>query len=101
MSFEEIIHPPSTAPAIDDIGAVLVGFDLHINYKKIAKAFHYLKYNDKCHFVATNNDLTYPNHGHLFPGTGALLSTISAPLQREPIICGKPTKTMLDCIIRK
>lgn len=44
------------------VSAVLVGFDLHMNYKKLAKAYHYLE-NKDCLFLATNDDLTFP-----FPG---------------------------------
>ncbi|KAJ3345566.1 hypothetical protein HDU91_007305 [Kappamyces sp. JEL0680] len=43
-----------------DVGAVLVGFDIDINYKKIAKAYTYLK-NPETVFLATNDDLTYPS----------------------------------------
>jgi 4-nitrophenyl phosphatase len=34
-------------------------------------------------------------------GTGALLAALSAPLQREPIILGKPHTPMLDAIVAK
>lgn len=83
------------------VGAVLVGFDVDINYRKIARAFTLLHSNADCLFLATNNDLTYPANGTVYPGTGALLASISTPLGRQPILCGKPTKTMLDCIVRK
>lgn len=41
----------------DDIGAVIVGYDEHISYPKMCKALNYLQ-NEKCLFVATNNDPT-------------------------------------------
>ncbi|KAJ3197094.1 hypothetical protein HK101_006056 [Irineochytrium annulatum] len=50
------------------IGAVLCGFDLHINYRKIATAFTYLRSNPECHFLATNSDLTYPAARTVYPG---------------------------------
>ncbi|KAI9209149.1 HAD-like domain-containing protein [Polychytrium aggregatum] len=84
-----------------DVGAVLFGFDLNINYKKLAKAFTYLHHNPECHFLATNSDLTFPAGGTVYPGTGALLSALSAPLQRKPTVLGKPEKTMLDVIVAK
>jgi 4-nitrophenyl phosphatase len=52
----------------DSIGAVLVGFDLDINYKKLAKAFTYAKYNPGCLFLATNDDLTFPAGQRVCPG---------------------------------
>ncbi|KAJ3254735.1 hypothetical protein HK103_006887 [Boothiomyces macroporosus] len=81
-----------------DVGAVLFGFDVDLNYKKLAKAFTYLQDRD-CLFLATNSDLTYPAAGTIFPGTGALLAALSAPLERQPIVLGKPHQTMLDCIV--
>jgi 4-nitrophenyl phosphatase len=42
-----------------DVGVVLAGFDIDINYKKIAKAYTYLK-DPETIFLATNDDLTYP-----------------------------------------
>ncbi|KAJ3291824.1 hypothetical protein HK104_005784 [Borealophlyctis nickersoniae] len=83
------------------IGAVLLGFDLNINYKKLAKAFTYLHSNKDCHFLATNSDLTYPSAGTVFPGTGAMLAALSAPLERQPVVLGKPYETMLDVIVNK
>jgi 4-nitrophenyl phosphatase len=83
-----------------DVGAVLLGFDLDINYKKLAKAFTYLR-NPECAFLATNSDLTYPSGGTVFPGTGAILAALKAPLNREPTILGKPHQSMLNCIVDK
>ena len=50
------------------IGAVLLGFDLNINYKKYAKAFTYLHHDENVHFLATNSDLTFPAGGTVYPG---------------------------------
>ena len=50
------------------IGAVLFGFDLNLNYKKLAKAFTYLREDPSVHFIATNQDLTYPAGGRVYPG---------------------------------
>jgi 4-nitrophenyl phosphatase len=69
----------------ENVGAVLLGFDLDINYKKYAKAFTYLL-DPNCKFLATNSDLTYPAGRTIFPGTGALLAALTAPLKRDPII---------------
>ena len=84
-----------------EVGAVVMGFDVDINYKKIAKAFTFLYSNPECHFLVTNKDITYPANGTVYPGTGALVACISTPLGRDPIVCGKPTKTMLECIVKK
>ena len=52
------------------VTAVLVGFDLHLNYKKLAKAYTYLQ-NQETLFLATNDDLTLP--------TGKVTSADSIP----------------------
>ena len=43
----------------DNVEAVLVGFDGNISFSKILKAATYLN-NEKCRFIATNEDLRYP-----------------------------------------
>ncbi|KAL2919787.1 hypothetical protein HK105_200704 [Polyrhizophydium stewartii] len=83
------------------IGAVLFGFDININYTKLARAFTYVHANPGCHFLATNSDLTFPAGGTVYPGTGALLAALSAPLGREPTVLGKPHQPMLDVIVNK
>jgi 4-nitrophenyl phosphatase len=75
--------------------------DVNISYSKIARAFTYLKSKPDCHFLATNTDLTYPSNNDVYPGTGALLAALTTPLQRDPIVLGKPHKPMLDAIIAK
>ena len=83
-----------------DVGAVVCGLDMQINYTKLSKAFQYLTQIQGCHFIVTNEDSTYPVSGGLLPGGGA----ISAPLRyavRDPICTGKPSTTMLDCIKAK
>ncbi|TPX58771.1 hypothetical protein SpCBS45565_g07917 [Spizellomyces sp. 'palustris'] len=95
MSVMSSIHPDP------EIGAVLLGFDLNINYKKLAKAFTYLHADDQCHFLATNSDLTFPAGGTVYPGTGALLAALAAPLERKPLVLGKPHQPMLDVIVAK
>lgn len=61
MDFSSIVSDP-------EVGAVLVGLDMHMNYKKIARGHRYLRENEGCLFVATNLDSTFPTHGNVFPG---------------------------------
>lgn len=58
----------SSITADPEVGAVLCGLDMHINYKKIAKGFRYLRENEGCLFIATNLDSTFPTHGSVYPG---------------------------------
>ncbi|RKP24001.1 HAD-like domain-containing protein [Syncephalis pseudoplumigaleata] len=84
-----------------NIGAVLVGFDMEINYRKLAKAYVYLASNPGCLFLATNDDASFPHHGRTFPGTGSMVAAIKGCTGREPRVLGKPHQTMLDCIVAK
>jgi len=84
-----------------DIGAVLCGLDMHINYTKLAKAFQYLRLNEGCLFLATNTDSTFPVNGGLLPGSGSLCASLGYALKKDPVSIGKPGPTMLDCIKAK
>ncbi|KAL2835106.1 HAD-like domain-containing protein [Aspergillus cavernicola] len=79
-----------------EVGVVLVGLDFHLNYLKLALAYHYIRRGAV--FLATNIDSTLPNSGTLFPGAG----TVSAPLilmvGQEPVSLGKPNQAMMDAI---
>ncbi|BEI83887.1 hypothetical protein CcaverHIS002_0404910 [Cutaneotrichosporon cavernicola] len=83
------------------IGAVLCGFDSGINYKKLCKAYSYLRDDPNVHFLLTNQDKTFPTHGTTFVGSGSLSAPLVFALQgkREPTVIGKPNKPMMDAII--
>lgn len=98
--------------AIDPkVGAVVCGFDMHMSYIKLAKAFKHLtrpgfdgaveagKEGGGCHFILTNDDSTFPAKGGPWPGAGSLSSPLIFSTKRTPTIVGKPHKPMLDCII--
>ncbi|SPO23997.1 related to PDR16 - protein involved in lipid biosynthesis and multidrug resistance / PHO13 -4-nitrophenylphosphatase [Ustilago trichophora] len=98
--------------AIDPkVGAVVCGFDMHMSYIKIAKAFKHLTRpgfdgpveanatGGGCHFILTNDDSTFPAKGGPWPGAGSLSAPLIFSTKRTPTIVGKPHKPMLDCII--
>lgn len=85
-----------------NVKAVLFGLDTSINYTKLCKAFQYLvEGEDKCKFLATNTDGTYPIEGGILPGSGSLSAVLAFSLGRKPLSIGKPGKTMMDCIKAK
>jgi len=88
---------------VDDptIKAVLCGLDVNINYTKLSKAFQYLTRNEGCHFIATNEDSTYPVKGGVLPGSGAISAPLRYMLKKDPVSIGKPKKAMLDAIVAK
>lgn len=84
-----------------DVAAVVCGLDMKINYTKLSKAFQYLTQNEDCHFIATNEDSTYPSHAGLLPGAGSISAPLRYALGRDPVCTGKPASTMLDCVKAK
>lgn len=82
-----------------DVGAVLVGLDVHFNYRKLFTAQAYLQRAD-CLFLATNDDRTFPYAGGLAPGAGAMVAAIAAASGRRPTVLGKPHDPTYDCIAR-
>ncbi|KAJ5668433.1 uncharacterized protein N7477_007003 [Penicillium maclennaniae] len=79
-----------------EVGVVLVGLDFHLNYLKLALAFHYIKRGAV--FLATNIDSTLPNSGTLFPGAGSMSAPLIMMLGSEPTSLGKPSQAMMDAI---
>ncbi|KJA21316.1 hypothetical protein HYPSUDRAFT_42171 [Hypholoma sublateritium FD-334 SS-4] len=84
-----------------DVAAVVCGLDTQINYTKLSKAFQYLISNPGCHFIATNEDSTYPTSAGLLPGAGAISAPLRYALGKSPVCTGKPSSTMLDCVKAK
>lgn len=79
-----------------EVGVVLVGLDFHLNYFKLALAYHYVKRGAV--FLATNVDSTLPNSGTLFPGAGSMSAPLIMMLGRDPVALGKPSQAMMDAI---
>ena len=82
-----------------EVGAAVVGLDPKINYHRIAVTMQYLL-NPDVHFIATNPDSTFPGKGRLLPGAGMAVSAVETCVNRKGIICGKPSKGMMDAIIK-
>ncbi len=87
-------------PALLDpeVGTVLVGLDHHVNYLKLALAYHYITGPNRATFLATNIDSTLPSAGALFPGAGTISAPLIMMLGREPLSLGKPSQAMMDAI---
>ena len=79
-----------------EVGVVLVGLDFHLNYLKLALAYHYIRRGAV--FLATNIDSTLPNSGTLFPGAGSMSAPLIMMLGQEPVSLGKPNQAMMDAI---
>ncbi len=82
------------------LGGVVVGMDLHISYRKVAKAATILSRPDTV-FVATNTDEQFPHKsGVVLPGTGAVVQTVATAAGRAPVVMGKPSPAMFEAVRR-
>nr|QWX94377.1 putative phosphoglycolate/pyridoxal phosphate phosphatase family protein [Steinernema ceratophorum] len=87
---------------VDDVGAVVVGYERHFNYIKLMKAANYLK-DESCLFVATNEDETCPgpNPNTVIPDAGPLVGAVKIASGREPVVVGKPNTPAFEYICRR
>jgi glycerol 3-phosphatase-2 len=76
--------------------AVVVGFNREFDFDRLTIAADVAR-GSAC-FVATNLDPTYPIHGGLVPGTGALVAAVATAAGRVPDVAGKPEQPMADLV---
>lgn len=82
-----------------EVGAVVVGFDRHINYYKIQYATLCIRENPGCLFIATNRDaVTHLTDAQEWAGNGSMVGAIVGSTKKEPIVVGKPAEFMLQDI---
>lgn len=82
---------------------VTVGFDYYFNYPKMVEATTYACKVPNCLFIATNDDQvlpTGPESPVVIPGTGTFVNAMRTSVGREPIVLGKPHKTMWDVLAK-
>lgn len=89
-------------PIDHTVGAVVVGFDIHISFAKILKGASYANLPGAL-FVATNTDEQFPMKGtdQIVPGTGAMVAAVSTAAGRQPVVLGKPSKFMFEIVQRR
>merc|ERR1719157_495614 len=85
-----------------DVGAVIVGFDRHINYHKIQTAQLCINENPGCEFIATNLDaVTHLTDAQEWAGNGSMVGAIRGCTGQEPIVVGKPSPLMIEYLESK
>lgn len=85
-----------------DIGAVVVGFDRHVNYFKIQTAQLCINENPGCEFIATNLDaVTHLTDAQEWAGNGSMVGAIKGCTGQEPTVVGKPSPLMIDYLCDK
>lgn len=99
---EADMSPGSAMPHDADVGAVVVGFDRHVNYYKMQYAQLCINENPGCLFIATNLDaVTHLTDAQEWAGNGAMVGAIKGCTGQEPIVVGKPSSLMIDYIVDK
>ena len=53
------------------------------------------------HFVAANDDATFPAPDGLLPGAGAIVASIAVASGRQPVVIGKPHRPMMEAAARR
>jgi 4-nitrophenyl phosphatase len=79
--------------------AVIVSMDRQINYEKLTKAT--LLIRNGIPFYATNPDKTFPTPQGLAPGAGAIIASVQAATDVEPLFAGKPQPTMMQVALER
>ncbi|XP_034656163.1 pyridoxal phosphate phosphatase [Drosophila subobscura] len=86
--------------AADNVGAVVVGWDEHFSYCKMARACHILCRNENSAFLVTNRDAVHKYPTVCIPGTAAFVAGIEACAGREALEMGKPNPVVLEPLIQ-
>jgi len=80
-----------------EVQCVAVGYDHYFNYTKLVTGTTYFHRNPGCLFIATNDDASFPTSSTSrasIPGCGVFVSAVQTSIGQEPLILGKPHKTM-------
>lgn len=88
------------AVVIDDGGqvdTVVVGFHRGFDYERMTAAARAVLAGAR--LVGTNDDRTFPTPEGLAPAAGAILASIVAATEAEPVIAGKPHRPMAQAVI--
>jgi 4-nitrophenyl phosphatase len=89
----------SDQPETDQAGAVVVGLDFNITYKKIYLAANRIR--DGALFIGTNPDKTFPMAGGIAPGAGSIISAVESASGSSPVIIGKPEKYLYQLALTR
>jgi len=103
----EDVHPTSSfvdvlkTPLDPDVGAVVTGLDVNLNYRRLATAQSYIQRGAL--FIATNTDVNFPfasgdHTQRLLPGAGSIVKALETCTQKTPFVVGKPSGYFLELI---
>lgn len=78
---------------------VVVGLDTHVDYQKFETAV--LAIRNGATFIGTNADSNLPNERGMVPGAGSLVALVQYATQQQPIMIGKPEKTIMEMALQR
>ncbi|WP_263791294.1 HAD-IIA family hydrolase [Salinibacter sp.] len=81
----------------DEAEAVVVGCDEEIAYPHLKRAARLI--HDGAHFVATNEDPTFPTPEGPAPATGTIVAAVRAASGKTPHVVGKPHPAMFEAAL--
>ncbi len=91
----KITDQPETNPP----GAVVVGLDFDLTYRKIYMAANLIR--EGALFIGTNPDKTFPMPGGIAPGAGSIISPVESASGIAPVIIGKPEKYLYQLALTR
>jgi glycerol-1-phosphatase len=85
--------------ADDDPAAVVQGYDPTLTYERLCEAALAIR-ADRL-WVASNLDSTVPAERGLLPGAGSFVALLRTATDREPLVAGKPERTLHEESVRR
>ncbi|TRW27717.1 HAD-IIA family hydrolase [Criibacterium bergeronii] len=83
-----------------EIDAVVSSFDTELTYEKLQIACDYIM--DGILYISTHPDLVCPlEGGRVMPDSGAISNLIYSVTKKQPLVIGKPEKTMIEGVQKK
>lgn len=99
MQFDEGEVISSIISKIDpSIDSIIMGYDFHLNYKKICLITFYVQKGAK--FIATNPDKYTMIEGLKVPGCGSMVKVIEVATTKTAEIAGKPNPFIIEHLIK-
>ncbi|KAK1273787.1 Phosphoglycolate phosphatase 2 [Acorus gramineus] len=80
----------------ENVGAVVVGIDPHINYYKLHELCACQNYQQEVNFNKSKN-----SHVNADKRAGCMVGAICGSTQKEPIVVGKPSTFMMDFLVER
>ena len=83
---------------VKDVEVVVVGFSNKFTYSQLTDAYDAIK--NGAEFICCDADLLFVSENNkILPGTGWIVSSISAVCEKEPLIIGKPNDFSLKSLM--